>query len=133
MRASFLLKQTLPQTHLTPLSSGRFTGCSIAAAYGASHVVAVDINDERVQFSTREGFATKGYTLPMGPRPKDSAESLAKARETADTIIKETAPNAEGFDLVLECTGVESCIQAAVHVSAVPCRAIEKHLCAMQD
>jgi len=90
-------------------------GCSIAAAYGASHVVAVDINDERVQFSTREGFATKGYTLPMGPRPKDSAESLAKARETADTIIKETAPNAEGFDLVLECTGVESCIQAAVH------------------
>lgn len=90
-------------------------GCSVASAYGATFVTVVDINKARVDFATQEGFANTGHILPMGPRPKDSAESLAKAKETAEDILAKNNP--EGYDVVLECTGVESCMQTAIHVS----------------
>lgn len=92
-------------------------GAAVAGAYGATFIAAVDINADRVAFSTREGFAHAGHVLPMGPRPKDSAESLEKAKETANSILASTMPDGEGYDIVLECTGVESCMQAAIHVS----------------
>lgn len=93
-------------------------GCSIASAFGATFITVVDINKPRVDFATKEGFANTGHILPMGPRPKDSAESLAKAKETAENILAQNNP--EGYDIVLECTGVESCMQAAIHVSLDP-------------
>ncbi|KAL7006933.1 hypothetical protein EMMF5_003517 [Cystobasidiomycetes sp. EMM_F5] len=90
-------------------------GASIATAFGATFVAAVDINADRVAFATREGFTQAGHVLPMGPRPKDSAESLVKAKETAADIMAAVMPDGEGFDVVLECTGVESCMQTAIH------------------
>lgn len=89
-------------------------GCSVASAYGATFITVVDINKPRVDFAVKEGFANTGHVLPMGPRPKDSAESLAKAKQTADDILAKNNP--EGYDVVLECTGVESCMQTAIHV-----------------
>lgn len=79
----------------------------------------VDINQDRVDFATREGFATDGHVLPMGPRPKDAAESLSKAKETANEILSKFTSDSDGFDIVLECTGVESCMQTAIHVRSM--------------
>lgn len=90
-------------------------GASVASAFGATYITVVDINQPRVDFAVKEGFANTGHVLPMGPRPKDSAESLAKAKETSTTILEKYSP--EGYDVVLECTGVESCMQTAIHVS----------------
>lgn len=102
------------------LAERNLTGASIATAFGATFVAAVDINADRVAFATREGFTQAGHVLPMGPRPKDSAESLVKAKETAADIMAAVMPDGEGFDVVLECTGVESCMQTAIHVSCRP-------------
>lgn len=93
-------------------------GCSVASAYGATFITVVDINKPRVDFAVKEGFANTGHVLPMGPRPKDSTESLAKAKETAEDILAKNNP--EGYDVILECTGVESCMQTAIHVSYIP-------------
>ena len=92
-------------------------GAAVANAHGATHIACADINEDRVQLALREGFVHKGYTLPTGPRPEDAEAGLAKAKQTANEIIANSAPDAEGFDIVLECTGVESCMQTAIHVS----------------
>lgn len=89
-------------------------GCSVANAFGATQQVVVDINQERVDFAVQQGFATNGHTLPMGPR-LSGLESLAKAKETAVEILEKFQPESDGFDVVLECTGVEPCMQAAIH------------------
>jgi hypothetical protein len=110
-----------------PTSQPASPGCSVASAYGATFVTVVDINKARVDFATQEGFANTGHILPMGPRPKDSAESLAKAKETAEDILAKNNP--EGYDVVLECTGVESCMQTAIHVSIFsPLRTVQPRL-----
>lgn len=92
-------------------------GSSVSSAYGSTFTCVVDINKDRVDFAVKEAFATKGYVLPVGPRPSSAEESLAKARETATAILEEVLPGGDGFDVVLECTGVESCMQTAIHVS----------------
>lgn len=77
-------------------------------------------NEERVKFAVDEGFATAGYVLPRAPRPESVAAGLDAAKATAAEILKSyAAPDTDGFDIVMECTGVESCMQAAVHVSPV--------------
>lgn len=76
-------------------------------------------NEERVNFAVQEGFATAGYVLPKGPRPDSTAASLESAKKTASDILSQYAvPDSDGFDIVMECTGVEVCMQAAVHVSS---------------
>jgi L-iditol 2-dehydrogenase len=65
-----------------------------------------------------EGFATSGYVLPRTPRPETSAAGLEAAKATAEDILKGYGPvDSDGFDVVMECTGVETCMQAAIHVS----------------
>lgn len=65
----------------------------------------------------KEGFATAGHTLPRTARPANSEESLAAAKTIAtDLLSKFASDGSEGFDVVLECTGVETCMQAAISV-----------------
>lgn len=92
-------------------------GAALADANGAPRIACVDINQERVQFAVREGFVHKGHVLPIRAPVANPALALAQAKETASQIIAQTAPTNEGFDIVLECTGVESCMQIAIHVS----------------
>ncbi len=95
--------------------------CEAAKALGASRVRVVDISQERVEFASREGFAEAGYVMPRKERlPQGSPESLKQAKETADEILAWAGEDlAEGFDVVMECTGVESCMQAAIHVARI--------------
>lgn len=114
--AGVLSHRRLPHMALTHIEC---PGCHVASAFGATKTVVADINEDRVNFAVKEGFSTSGHVLPMGPRPKDSAESLSKAKETATAVLDKFAADSDGFDVVLECTGVESCMQAAIHVGAV--------------
>ncbi|KAK4702782.1 L-iditol 2-dehydrogenase, partial [Phenoliferia sp. Uapishka_3] len=90
--------------------------CSVASAHGATNVVIVDIVEDRVNFATREGFAHAGHILARSPRPETPAAGLEAAKATADLILAKYGQD-DGFDIVLECTGVESCMQAAIHTA----------------
>ncbi|CUA77580.1 hypothetical protein RSOLAG22IIIB_02597 [Rhizoctonia solani] len=87
--------------------------CALAKATGASRVTAIDIDQGRLDFAQSVGFATDIYCLPRGERPRTSEEGLKKAKQTAfDALEDLEAP--EGYDVVFECTGVESCIQMGI-------------------
>lgn len=90
--------------------------CALARSYGATRVCAIDINQARLDFAKREGFAQEVFCLPGGDRAKTTEEALKRAKENvaaALAVFGET----EGFDLVFECTGAEPCIQMSIHVS----------------
>ncbi|KAJ7485637.1 GroES-like protein [Mycena latifolia] len=94
--------------------------CAVAASMGAARVVAIDINQARLDFARDNGFAGETYCLPP-PTDKDKAktseEALRRAKETMEgALAKFRAP--EGFDVVFECTGAEPCIQMSVHAAA---------------
>lgn len=77
-------------------------------------------NESRVNFAVKEGFADAGHTLPKTPRPETPILGLAAAKATAEEILLEYGVvDSDGFDVVLECTGVESCMQSAIHVSGI--------------
>ncbi|KAG8963349.1 hypothetical protein FRC03_003110 [Tulasnella sp. 419] len=90
--------------------------CALARATGAANIVAVDIDERRIRFAVEEGFATAGHILPKLPRPASPEDGLESARQTAEKLVSEYSPESDGFDIVYECTGVASCIQAAFYV-----------------
>lgn len=89
---------------------------AVARAFGATEIAIVDINGDRVDFAVKEGFVNAGHTLPRGPRPETPEDGLAAAKKTADEVLAATSKqNDDGFDVVLECTGVQTCMQASIH------------------
>lgn len=91
--------------------------CALANAYGASQVVAVDINQARLDFAKSNGFASQIHCLPVADKPKMTDEQLRRAKDNASaTLSKFNEP--DGFDVVFECTGAEPCIQMSIHVSS---------------
>ncbi|KAB5594241.1 hypothetical protein CTheo_2322 [Ceratobasidium theobromae] len=87
--------------------------CALAKATGASRVTAIDIDQGRLEFARSVGFATDVYCLPRGERPRTSEEGLKRSKQAAiDALDELDAP--DGYDVVFECTGVESCIQMGI-------------------
>ncbi|CAK7268504.1 hypothetical protein SEPCBS57363_003125 [Sporothrix epigloea] len=83
---------------------------------GVPNVVIADVDANRVHFATQKKFADAAYVVPMGPRPATTEEALTTARQTADTIT--SLPGVSGqVDVVFECTGVPSCVQAAIYAT----------------
>ena len=92
---------------------------AMAKVAGSSRVVITDIQQERVKFATQYGFAHEGFTVPAR-RGQNIDEKLQIAKEAA-ALAAENILNgkgsATGFDVVLECTGVENCTQAAIYAT----------------
>jgi L-iditol 2-dehydrogenase len=80
---------------------------------GASKVIIADIQAERVEFAVANNFADGKIVVPM-KRFQEIGEKLAFAKEVME-LVKEAAGGKE-VDAVYECTGVESCLQAAIYV-----------------
>jgi L-iditol 2-dehydrogenase len=78
--------------------------CAMAKALGATRVVAVDIDEGKLNFAKAEGWADDTLVLPRGPRVSGK-ESLEAAKALVP-LFEEKLGN-EGFDSVFECTGVE--------------------------
>ncbi|KAI0266465.1 GroES-like protein [Gloeopeniophorella convolvens] len=88
--------------------------CALSKCYGASRVVAVDINQSRLAFAKAHGFAEDVFCLPAAPKAKSPEDQLRRAKENADRLL-EVFGEQDGFDVVFECTGAEPCIQMAIH------------------
>lgn len=94
---------------------------AVAKAQGATTRIAVDIDQSRLDFAKENGWATETYCLPRGPRVS-GADALAVGKKSWEDLrqtdkITSVEDLEEGFDIVFECTGVESCMQMAVFVS----------------
>lgn len=87
---------------------------AVAKLKGAGKVIIADIDAGRLDFAVQNGFAHKSYTVPMR-RGKDIDESLQIAKETAAEVGK--VDDIGEVDVVFECTGVPSCVQAGIYVS----------------
>lgn len=85
---------------------------AMAKVNGAKKVIIADIQAERVDFAVRNNFADAKIVVPM-KRPQAIEEKLAFAKEVAE-LVKEASGSGE-VDAVFECTGVESCLQAAIY------------------
>ena len=83
---------------------------------GAKQVIIADIQSDRVDFAVENKFADAKIDVPM-KRPQAIEEKLAFAKEVAE-LVKGTSGIGE-VDAVFECTGVESCLQAAIYVSVL--------------
>lgn len=93
---------------------------AMAKISGASNVVIADIDEGRVNFAVENKFAHRGFTVPM-KRGSSIEENLEIAKETAAAvgkIAKESGEPVGELDAVFECTGVPSCVQAAIYVSS---------------
>lgn len=115
--------------------------CALARAQGAARVVCVDVNQARLEFAVRAGFvdhvvntAAPAFAPPPAaaaakpPQAPPAARSPAhklpfqddmnRAKAIADGILARSRldKSAGGFDVIFECTGAESCIQAAIYV-----------------
>ncbi|KAI8972890.1 GroES-like protein [Trametes punicea] len=109
-----------PSSHPTVLVFGvgaiGLLACALAKSYGASRVVAIDINQTRLDFALQNGFAQQVYCLPVTDRAKTTDEQLRRAKENIAVALAEfNMP--DGFDLVFECTGAEPCIQMSIHAA----------------
>ena len=89
--------------------------CALAKARGARRIVVVDINQARLAFAKQNGFAQQTFCLPAASRPKSTEEQLGRAKESGERVL-EAFQQADGFDVIFECTGAEPCIQMAIHV-----------------
>ncbi|KAF2680963.1 hypothetical protein K458DRAFT_406732 [Lentithecium fluviatile CBS 122367] len=76
--------------------------CAVAKAYGATKVVTVDINEERLQFAL-------GYAATTSFK-----SARVSAEENAKTMIKECELG-PGADIIIDASGAEPCIQTAIH------------------
>jgi L-iditol 2-dehydrogenase len=93
---------------------------ALARASGATITVAIDIDAEKLAFAKTNGWASSTYTLEKGPRTEGKQALQAANRAwtglRSDASIQDVQMLDEGFDIVFECTGVESCMQLAILV-----------------
>ena len=85
----------------------------------ASFVLIADIDQGRVDFAVKNGFAHKGFVVPL-KRGQTMEEKLEIARDTAASIcrIEKAADDPiKEVDAVFECTGMEPCVQASIYAT----------------
>ena len=86
----------------------------------AGNVIIADIKQsERVDFALKNKFADAGIEVPM-KKCNTIEEKLAFAKEVAGLVYgtkSRTGSVVGEVDAVFECTGVESCLQAAIYVN----------------
>ncbi|KAJ5659078.1 hypothetical protein N7507_005529 [Penicillium longicatenatum] len=77
--------------------------CAVATAFGASKVIAVDIQQPRLDFAQK--YATTSTFMP----------SMAPATENAERLIKENDLGA-GADVAIDASGAEPSVHTGIHV-----------------
>lgn len=85
---------------------------AMAKVNGAKTVVIADIQADRVDFAVQNKFADAKIVVPM-KRPQSTEDKLSFAKEIAEMV--KAASGIGEVDAVFECTGVESCLQAAIY------------------
>lgn len=91
---------------------------AVSRAAGAKAIIIADIQQDRIDFAIKNGFADAGVLVPMA-RPQTTEDKLKYAQEVA-AMVKETQVNGKPVGEVsatYECTGVETCTQCSIYVS----------------
>ncbi|CEH12536.1 hypothetical protein CBOM_00514 [Ceraceosorus bombacis] len=117
--------------------------CAASKVQGAAHVAAIDVDSDRLEFAKKSGWADAIFTLPRVPIGTQFASSdtsgmdevqgrrAQRAQEDQDGMSAAKARAAEalqhfendeakiqaGFDVVLECTGVPSCVALSIFMA----------------
>lgn len=90
-----------------------------ARAAGAENIIMADIHQGRLSFAKENGFASATYSV-QPKRAESPDEMIMIAKATAQEIGEVMWPNGKPVsrvNMVFECTGVSSCVQASVFVS----------------
>lgn len=83
----------------------------------AKEITIADIEARRVEFATANDFADVGVTMPKKPVPDNLADRLKASQESATQLSGGQKDQDSLFDVVFECTGVESCVQSAIYAT----------------
>ncbi|KAI8648282.1 hypothetical protein NCS55_01497400 [Fusarium keratoplasticum] len=90
-----------------------------AQAAGAVNIVVADIDKGRLSFAKEHGFASNTYLVE--PKRSESVEAaMDVAKATAQAIGNLEWPNGRlvsKLNVVFECTGVASCVQASIYAA----------------
>ncbi|KAL3447660.1 chaperonin 10-like protein [Aspergillus insuetus] len=92
---------------------------AVARIEFGSRVVIADIDPGRVDFAVEQGFADVGFVVKP-KRGETVEEKFAIAKGVAEELGKLewlVGGQVGRFDAVLECTGVESCVQASIYAT----------------
>ena len=76
--------------------------CSVARAYGASKIISVDINEERLTFA--KAYAATHTVVSQKESAQDAAARIIAIGDLG-----------HGADAIIDATGAEPCIQTAMH------------------
>lgn len=82
-----------------------------AKAFGASHVIITDISESRLAFARQLG-ASATFLIERSMAPD---EMVARIRQ----LQARFKPDADGVDVVLECSGAESSLNLAIQTAGV--------------
>lgn len=82
---------------------------------GVKNIIIADIQPDRLDFAVENKFADAKIVVPM-KRFEAIEDKLSFAKEVAE-LVKQASGTGE-VDVVFECTGVESCLQASIYVSS---------------
>ncbi|OKL61008.1 hypothetical protein UA08_03582 [Talaromyces atroroseus] len=94
--------------------------CAVAAKAGRfQKIVIADIDQGRLQFALKNGFASSIYLVPlMGGQTIEEKLEIAKRTVAEVAKLQWADGSAVGqVDCVFECTGVESCIQSSIYAT----------------
>jgi len=87
----------------------------------SSRVVIADIQEDRVKFAVKNGFADAFVVVPM-KRPTTVEDKLAFAKEMAESVKAIILPGEDKplgeVSATYECTGGEICLQASIYSTA---------------
>ncbi|KAF2719839.1 putative xylitol dehydrogenase [Polychaeton citri CBS 116435] len=76
--------------------------CAVAKAFGATKIISVDINEERVQFAQK--YAATHAFRAQKESPEDSANRMIAECDLGP-----------GADAIIDASGADICIQTAIH------------------
>lgn len=91
---------------------------TLARCSGAGEILIADIDQVRLDFAVNNGFADSTFTV-SSRRSRSADEEMKVARGLADEISrvkKSTGAEFGEADVTIDCTGVASCVQSAIHV-----------------
>lgn len=104
---------------------------AVARSKGCSRIVICDIDQRRIDFALREGFADAAFAVPR-IEANGIEDQLERARELASTVgqlkLRNDTPVGKS-SVTFECTGVPSCVQMSIYVRKVSASPV----CAIAD
>lgn len=87
---------------------------AVAKLCGASSIAMIDVEESRLDFAKRKGFATHIFKIPFGGEPHESkADFAARMAREASAVFTAGQP-----DISFECTGIETCANICLYSAA---------------